>query len=370
MGCAGRPYHQLVLGDGGLVPAPSRQEPLHAEDDVETAALPTLALGEDAFAFRVEVGGVVLPLPCAAAQLAGAGLVMQAQADERLPAGQMAEVEFLLEGEKVYLQLANTDTEPLPVGTCHVVGFAWRRETGGAAWRLPGGLGPASGEEEIQAALGQPNGTARQAQDELLYQAGRQAWLRFALDEEGRLKEFGMWNLFAPAVPEQSVSPEDAPAYQPPDELGRDWRSFALQCEGRLYSLPAPVAAFLADGWQLQDEGTLAPGHRLRGVSLRKGQRVLRTTLVNHSGSEQALAACHVTEIGSTQAALSPQVVLPGGVALGAAMDEVLAVYGQPDTNFHYMFSRYWFYLAQGGYVMLQFSLEEETLVCIEVSRR
>lgn len=187
---------------------------------------------------------------------------------------------------------------------------------------------------------------------------------------------------YMPALDEQSQK-----LFPPSDALPDDWKSFALQINDKVYTLPLPLSVFLKDGWKTDEEssGLMLPGadepyESYSSQSIRltneQGQRINVTV---YNTTEQTIGISHCT-VGSIYAIYGnldfagTQLRLPGGLMPGwSTWDDVLEQYGQPDERFEgYSLtyradspsSAYWnLYFDESGY------LDEVMVRCQAYSR-
>ncbi len=334
----------------------------------ETAPAPPVELGDDVFAFRFEVAGVAAALPYPAAALAAHSIRPLASEREALEPGQSAEVPFETPDGPLTLSVANLGERARPLAECEVVGVTGDA-AGPASLRLPGGLGLGSARAEVLALCGAPDGDDAETAAELSYGAWRGAWLRFTFGGSGGVTAFRLQCTRPPAAPPRPEAlPPEARAWQPPAELGEDPWLYRLRYGGDMYSLPAPVAAFLENGWVLHDEGEIEAGGWLRGASLRRGNQVLRTVLYNFSATAQPLAGCFVAMVESSKASLRLPLETAGGLSEASTRAEVEALLGRPASIYRSMNGTELIFTGPNGRYVARFSPEDEaTLIELEV---
>ena len=129
--------------------------------------------------------------------------------------------------------------------------------------------------------------------------------------------------------------------YKVPTELGNDILSFNVEIEGDLYRLPAPVSAFLENGWKFNDDDggrpdvattgkpfdILAAEQRESGFDLLKGEKSINVELFNYGDSNMAIEKCFVVKISfhrSGEIAFK----LSGGITIGTPINEFLKLHG------------------------------------------
>lgn len=355
--------------DAGPQPADANAVDSAAVTDgaqADSAAHAVMELGEDVFAFRLEVAGRVFALPGPLAEWLDAGWAAQVRADVLAP-GEGAELELVMDGRRVVVRLEGGTQVALPLADCAVVEVRAAEEDGPEIL-LPGGLGYGTARQAVLAACGVADEEAEDS-GALQYSVGRRAGLLFAFDGGEWVRAVTVWNRVArPQAPGAETLPAEVLAYRAPAEMASDWRDFVVRYGGDLYALPAPVAAFLENGWALRDTGSVPAGGWMMRVCLEKGTQVLRTTLYNTSGAEQPLEGCFVTMVESAPVSARIPLELADGLHQDSSLEEIVAAWGEPDVvDRTGLGTRDRVYLHEGGKVVFRFEREEEKLVDVEV---
>lgn len=122
--------------------------------------------------------------------------------------------------------------------------------------------------------------------------------------------------------------PEIVSSYTAPTELGDDLLAPQLEFCGDLYSLPAPVSAFLENGWELQnvEDGAYVAGRDLEFVDMMKNNQSAHFSVYNFTQDATAIENCFVREleVGNYDSdALT--LTLSGGFTLGAKKADLIA---------------------------------------------
>ena len=94
--------------------------------------------------------------------------------------------------------------------------------------------------------------------------------------------------------------PEVVGQYQAPEELGDDLSSCIAEIDGNLYKIPAPVSAFLENGWKLSYNGNsevIAGRDTGFGYYLTKDNQKFGIEVRNYDDDATAVENCFVTEI-------------------------------------------------------------------------
>ena len=117
--------------------------------------------------------------------------------------------------------------------------------------------------------------------------------------------------------------------YSAPVELGNDLASYNIKIDGDLYTIPAPVSAFINNGWQFSEksaENLPANTEDYAGYTLVKGDKELsHITLVNYSDKHMIVENCCVS--GFYIMSETDGYLLPGEITVGTPESKLLALY-------------------------------------------
>jgi len=140
-------------------------------------------------------------------------------------------------------------------------------------------------------------------------------------------------------------------SYITPVELGEDLTSFNIQIDGDLYRFPAPLSAFLNNGWEFDtrvswdDPPEGIPAARRLRLYLVRGDISLYVDVFNFSDKLLALERCFVVrlDINIDIESVSSVVNLPGNINVGTK-ESVLSEYFETelyDQNTEYILTEY-----------------------------
>ena len=138
-----------------------------------------------------------------------------------------------------------------------------------------------------------------------------------------------------------------AELYPPSANLPDNWKSFSIQVNNTVYTLPLPVTAFLDDGWKIseKDAGLSLVGKKNPSASYEREW----ISLTNEDEQTISVLAFNATEntipvsesiVGGIHVLYGnydfsgTELRLPGGLMLGwSSMEDVLELYGQPTDS-------------------------------------
>ena len=318
---------------------PEKTEEEEPEDDLE---IDTGDLSDDLYSFQLMLNGEIFTLPFAFEELYERGWSNDNIDDQTLNPNtrtlsdrihngeQEISVAFINTGENV-LALRYTNVGRISISQRQLDSFRNDAEV-----IFPGGITIGSTEEEVIALHGEPSEYRETAlARELSYYLDIYDGIRISIDIDTNLvSEMTMTNFFA--VEELPQFEGDLPAavlaYEAPTDLGNDLMDFNVRFAGDLYTLPAPVNAFLENGWILvTDPNTMidAMGFEV-GVRLRKGNQVMRTSVRNYDDSQQPLSHSWVTTINFYEFDAVLPIELANGITENSTLGDLEAAFGEP----------------------------------------
>lgn len=342
----------------------------------ESAGVPEQTLSEDAFSMQVQLQGRVYSLPCPADVLEAAGWQSQVPENEEFESGEYADITFENQGAQILARIGNLGDRPAVRSQCSLIGFVAGPDT--APMSLAGGGALGLYRDQVVAAYGAPDGYAyavgglpsKQEKDPqvLRYTLGRSDFLVFTLDRSDRVSTLEIQNIHPlPPVPDESTMPADVLAYQPPQDISPDWSLLQFSYGGDFYSLPVPVYALLQKGWHLKEQGQLEPGEWLMGVSLQKGNQVLRTKLYNPGQEPRPLAACYLTMVESSKTSMNLSLALPGGIHSDSTQQEILDGLGEPSWTYQNTTALNYRFDLENASLVARFHPQDLTLFDLEL---
>ena len=154
----------------------------------------------------------------------------------------------------------------------------------------------------------------------------------YVYKDDNTLKKVDVRNFSEPEDFEKgevdTSTPDVVSEYQAPQELGSDMLDPVVEYCGDLYQLPAPVSAFEANGWAIQDaaEDAYVEGGGLEFIDMMKNNQSVRFSIYNKTSNAVTLSNCFVTEleVGNYDSD-SLSLKLSGGFTLGASKSDLIA---------------------------------------------
>ena len=315
------------------------------ESGTETEA-GTAELGDDIYSFQVMFDGDLLKLPMSCDELISMG--WQAENPEDLDTmvqtnSYITGVRFVKGNYYISADILNLGINEEPASKCLIGGI--EVDASGAVHEnigqkiepgiamLPGNIEVGTATiEDIKAAYGEPTDTHEdEVYTVLTYDKDSFQDITLTVYQEtGTLLEVDMQNFVEPEGFDPGTVSGETPSivtnYKEPSALGDDFMDSTVEFMGDLYQLPAPVSAFEANGWVIQDaeEGAYAEGGGLEFIDMMKENQTVRFSVYNFTENAVALSDCFVQELSF--ATYDPEIIdmkLGGGVTLGVSKDDL-----------------------------------------------
>ena len=306
----------------------------------------TAELGDDIYSFQVMFDGDLLKLPMSCDELISMG--WQAENPEDLDTmvqtnSYITGVRFVKGNYYISADILNLGINEEPASKCLIGGI--EVDASGAVHEnigqkiepgiamLPGNIEVGTATiEDIKAAYGEPTDTHEdEVYTVLTYDKDSFQDITLTVYQEtGTLLEVDMQNFVEPEDFDPGTVSGETPSivsdYKEPSALGDDLMDPTVEFMGDLYQLPAPVSAFEANGWVIQDaeEGAYAEGGGLEFIDMMKENQTVRFSVYNFTENAVALSDCFVQELSF--ATYDPEIIdmkLGGGVTLGVSKDDL-----------------------------------------------
>jgi hypothetical protein len=122
--------------------------------------------------------------------------------------------------------------------------------------------------------------------------------------------------------------PDVVANYQAPEALSEDYLDPVVEYFGDLYQLPAPVSAFVENGWTIQNasDDDYVSGNSMEAIDMMKENQTVHFYIYNVTGNATTYENCMVRELSyHTYDESIIDMKLSGGITLGSDSDEILA---------------------------------------------
>lgn len=312
----------------------------------ETEGNPHAELGTDIYGYQVEYAGNLIQLPMTYDDFTAMGWTLSKNdsPDTMISTGSYGMATFNNGEVSAYVDMINFGINEAPLSDCLVGGIkldlAWGDiDLSSLTVKLPGGIVMGTSNiEDIKAAYGEPSDTYdSDLYTKMTYQKDTYERVElYVYKETNTLLQADIRNFKEPeGFDKGSVStevPEIVTNYQTPAALGSDFMDPEVEFMGNLYRLPAPVSAFLDNGWEMKDvaEDAFVEGGGLEFIDMMKDNQTVSFSVYNLTENATSVENCFVTELDF--GSYDPDVLalkLSENITLGADKSELIAKAGE-----------------------------------------
>ena len=289
--------------------------PVSAAEPEANSATATAAsaeeMSDDIYSFQIKIDGQLYQFPMKYEEFEEKGWKFDGvESDEKLEPNSYGSVGMKLGRVRANVTFINFGINTKPLSECYVAGISlddYYMEDQ-MSFELPKGIAyHVSTREDVEAAYGP-------ASD--VYESDSYVKLTYELDdyysrveiyidaESKTVNEVSDRCLTVPEDLEEDTVSEEVPEvvtqYQAPTELGNDLSSCIAEIDGHLYKIPAPVSAFLENGWDIlynDNSEVIAGKDSGYGYYLTKDNQKFRIGIKNYAENATAVENCFVVDI-------------------------------------------------------------------------
>lgn len=308
------------------------------EDSADSES--TGELGDDIYSFSMEFDGQTMKFPMTYQEFTDMGweLSSSEDPDTKVSTNSYGMLTFNKGASSVYADVINLGINEVGLEDCLIGGISvdgsYNVDLTAVSVKLPGDieLGKAT-LDDIKAAYGEPSDTYEgDLYTKLTYEKDSYQEVELSVfKDDNTLKEVDMRNFEEPEDYDKGTVSDEVPdivtSYETPTALGDDMMDTAVEYMGDLYSLPAPVSAFTANGWEIQDaeDTPYVEGGGIAFIDMMKNNQSIHFSVYNETENATALENCFVRELSfATYDPESIAMKLSGDITLGADKAELI----------------------------------------------
>lgn len=297
-------------------------------------------LGDDIYSFSMEFDGQTMKFPMTYQDFVGMGWELSSREDPdmKISTNSYGFVSFnkgknSVSAEVMNLGINEVGLEDSLIGGITVDG-SYDIDLTSVSVKLPGGIELGKSTlDDIKAAYGDPSDTYEgDLYTKVTYEKDTYQEVELSVfKDDNTLKKVDMENLEEPEGYDKGAVSDEVPdivtAYKAPDALGSDMLDTAVEYMGDFYSLPAPVSAFTANGWEIQnaEDTPYVEGNGLAFIDMMKNNQSIHFSVYNETENATALENCFVRELSfATYDPESIEMKLSGDITLGADKAELI----------------------------------------------
>ena len=308
------------------------------EDSADSES--TGELGDDIYSFSMEFDGQIMKFPMTYQDFVGMGWELSSREDPdmKISTNSYGFVSFnkgknSVSAEVMNLGINEVGLEDSLIGGITVDG-SYDIDLTSVSVKLPGGIELGKSTlDDIKAAYGEPSDTYEgDLYTKVTYEKDTYQEVELSVfKDDNTLKKVDMENLEEPEGYDKGAVSDEVPdivtSYETPTALGDDMLDTAVEYMGDLYSLPAPVSAFTANGWEIQnaEDTPYVEGNGLAFIDMMKNNQSIHFSVYNETENATALENCFVRELSfATYDPESIEMKLSGDITLGADKAELI----------------------------------------------
>ena len=308
------------------------------EDSADSES--TGELGDDIYSFSMEFDGQTMKFPMTYQEFTDMGweLSSSEDPDTKVSTNSYGMLTFNKGASSVYADVINLGINEVGLEDCLIGGISvdgsYDVDLTAVSVKLPGDieLGKAT-LDDIKAAYGEPSDTYEgDLYTKLTYEKDSYQEVELSVfKDDNTLKEVDMRNFEEPEDYDKGTVSDEVPdivtSYETPTALGDDMMDTAVEYMGDLYSLPAPVSAFTANGWEIQDaeDTPYVEGGGIAFIDMMKNNQSIHFSVYNETENATALENCFVRELSfATYDPESIAMKLSGDITLGSDKAELI----------------------------------------------
>lgn len=308
------------------------------EDSADSES--TGELGDDIYSFSMEFDGQTMKFPMTYQEFTDMGweLSSSEDPDTKVSTNSYGMLTFNKGASSVYADVINLGINEVGLEDCLIGGISvdgsYDVDLTAVSVKLPGDieLGKAT-LDDIKAAYGEPSDTYEgDLYTKLTYEKDSYQEVELSVyKDDNTLKEVDLRNFEEPEDYDKGTVSDEVPdivtSYETPTALGDDMMDTAVEYMGDLYSLPAPVSAFTANGWEIQDaeDTPYVEGGGIAFIDMMKNNQSIHFSVYNETENATALENCFVRELSfATYDPESIAMKLSGDITLGADKAELI----------------------------------------------
>ena len=308
------------------------------EDSADSES--TGELGDDIYSFSMKFDGQTMKFPMTYQEFTDMGweLSSSEDPDTKVSTNSYGMLTFNKGASSVYADVINLGINEVGLEDCLIGGISvdgsYDVDLTAVSVKLPGDieLGKAT-LDDIKAAYGEPSDTYEgDLYTKLTYEKDSYQEVELSVfKDDNTLKEVDMRNFEEPEDYDKGTVSDEVPdivtSYEAPTALGDDMMDTAVEYMGDLYSLPAPVSAFTANGWEIQDaeDTPYVEGGGIAFIDMMKNNQSIHFSVYNETENATALENCFVRELSfATYDPESIAMKLSGDITLGADKAELI----------------------------------------------
>lgn len=265
-----------------------------------------VTMSDELFDFTFTLEGEVYKLPCKYETLTNNGWTISSSgytSDTKIAGDDYEAFYMVKDGRKVTVYSYNYSGNAKPIKDCLIGGIECEAYYE-VDFSIALGITVHDNVETIKEAFGVPGySNTGDSYQSLTYYAVKDSnynFVKFYITDDGEYSSIEMRNFLKTSADETTTSTE-RPAYLDdyvtPDTMGENLKSAVLDIGGDLYQLPAPVSAFLENGWEVtQQSGDVVAGGT-DYICVERDGCEMQLSVINYAEYQTTVENCAVYKV-------------------------------------------------------------------------
>lgn len=299
------------------------------------------ALSDNIYDFQIKINDHVYQFPTTYEEFSSQGWVMESgYENETLDTNSYVDITASNDTEKVNLTFLNLGINALPYEQCLIGGISidgtYNVNLSRTTVELAGGIQMGKSTfEDIKAAYGDPSETSEtDYYTEYIYKKDYHEMVDlYVYKDDNTFKKVRIQNLVEPeGYDKGSVSgdvPDIVTSYAAPSALSDDIMAPQVEFCGDLYTLPAPVTAFLANGWTMvdvADDAYVSGGGTMETLDMMKNNQTVQFYVYNMTDNATAIQNCFIRQLEASTLNEAITLKTSGNLTLGSKKSDIKAL--------------------------------------------
>ena len=299
------------------------------------------ALSDNIYDFQIKINDHVYQFPTTYEEFSSQGWVMESgHENETLNAGSyILDMPASNDTENISLAFLNLGINAIPYEQCLIGGITingtYNINLNRTTVELAGGIQMGKSTfEDIKAAYGDPSETSEtKYYTEYIYKKDNYEMVDlYVYKDDNTFKKVVIQNFVEPEGYDKGSVSDDVPdivtAYTAPSALSDDIMAPQVEFCGDLYTLPAPVTAFLANGWTMVDvaDDDYVAGGESESIKMMKNNQTAYFYLRNMTENATSVQNCMVKQLEASNLNEAVTLKTSGGLTVGSKRADIKAL--------------------------------------------
>ncbi len=267
-----------------------------------------VSMSDNIFDFTFELDGTIYKLPCNYSDFTDAGWTISStgyNGDTTIKGNSYDSFYMSRDGKKIYVSSYNFSGNSKKISECKI-GAIECQASYGSVLKMAKGITYSSTADEIKNAYGTPSSQNKGSDYQTIsYELNGSNYnkIKFYISDDSKYSSVEIMNFVQTAndnTETNNSKPDYLSTYKAPASLGTDMLAGVVNIEGDLYQLPAPVSAFLDNGWEVIEQSGAIVSGGTDSIRVEKNGKEMYLQITNYADYQTTAENCAVYRIAIT----------------------------------------------------------------------